>query len=68
MPLGNVAEKMKVFGFDVAECNGHDFDAIDATFNSLFAKNDQSPKCIVLDTIKAFGIKELENTIGSHSF
>ena len=67
MPLGNVAEKMKAFGFDVAECNGHDFDAIDATFSSFFTKNNESPKCIVLDTIKAFGIKELENTIESHS-
>lgn len=67
MPQRCISEKMKAFGFSTVECNGHNFDEIENSFNILFADKESNPKCIVIDTIKAFGIKELENTIESHS-
>lgn len=67
MPLGSITQKIKSFGFDVVECNGHDFCAIEKCFYILDEKKSECPKCIVLNTIKAFGIKKLENTVESHS-
>lgn len=67
MPLPNIANKMKNFGFYTVECNGHSFSEIDNSMQTLFNSNSEQPKCLIIHTIKAFGIKRLENTIESHS-
>ena len=64
MSIGDVAEKIKAFGWDVIEIDGHNFDAIfDATEK---AKLSNKPCAIVAHTIKGKGISFMENNAGWH--
>lgn len=67
MPHRCILEKIRAFGFKTEECDGHNFDQIEKSFNILFSDKENSPKCMIINTIKAFGIKSLENTVDSHS-
>ena len=64
MSIGDVAEKIKAFGWDVIEIDGHNFDEIfDATEK---AKLSKKPCAIVAHTIKVKGISFMENNAGWH--
>ncbi len=65
MPLGNVLEKFKSFGFDGEEIDGHDMRAINhAIYN---AKNQkEKPYVIVAKTIPSKGVKEWEGNYKWH--
>ena len=64
MSIGDVAEKIKAFGWDVIEIDGHNFDEIfDATEK---AKLSNKPCAIVAHTIKGKGISFMENNAGWH--
>lgn len=64
MSIGDVAEKIKTFGWDVIEIDGHNFDEIfDATEK---AKLSNKPCAIVAHTIKGKGISFMENNAGWH--
>ena len=52
----SVAEKWRAFGYEVFEVNGHDEDAIDNALTQA-KKVEGKPTCIVLDTIKGYGVK-----------
>ena len=60
----NIEEKFRAFGFDAVTINGHDIDAI---HSELTKKIGDKPKAIILDTIKGYGIKEIEDTMSNHS-
>lgn len=64
MDVGNLADKYRVFGFEVFELmDGHDLksliEAVDAPFHG-------KPKCIIAHTIKGKGVSFMENEVGWH--
>jgi transketolase len=65
MSLGDLAGKMRAFGFDVYElADGHDLDAIGAALNAKTAVGQ--PKCILAHTVKGKGVSFMENQVGWH--
>ena len=66
MPLGNLAEKFKVFGFEVFEIDGNDMEQILKTFDAIKNSTSQKPKCIIGNTVKGKGVSFMENQVGWH--
>ena len=65
MDSGDIAEKLRAFGFAVAEINGHDFDEIEAAFAQAKATKGV-PFAIVMHTVKGKGVSYMENQVGWH--
>lgn len=64
MSLGNLAAKLKAFGFEVIElADGHDLDAIQQALNTTVTGR---PKCILAHTVKGKGVSFMENQVGWH--
>lgn len=64
MALGNVAEKIKSFNWDVIEIDGHNYEEI---YNGVEkAKLSQKPCAIVAKTVKGKGVSFMENQAGWH--
>lgn len=58
MPLDSLSDKIKSFGWNVLSINGHNIKEIE---ESLIDKNNNSPTCIILNTIKGKGVSFMEN-------
>ncbi len=58
LPLDNLKEKFKVFGWDVDEIDGHDFSKI---IPSLEKESYEGPRVIIAHTIKGKGLSYMEN-------
>jgi transketolase len=56
------SEKWRSFGFEVIECDGHNFEAL----KSAFAYETNKPKCIIADTVKGKGVSFMENNKDWH--
>jgi transketolase len=65
MDSGDIAEKLRAFGFAVAEINGHDFDEIEAAF-ARAREIKGVPFAIVMHTVKGKGVSYMENQVGWH--
>lgn len=63
MPLENLSEKIKAFGFHVMEIDGHDYEQI---FKSLQTISVEQPLCIIANTIKGKGLLCAENNAEWH--
>ena len=63
---GDFVEKFSAFGFESIRVNGSDIREIYEGIVRLKQSNDSSPKCIVLDTIKGQGVRELEEMKSNH--
>ncbi|MBU1144990.1 MAG: transketolase [Firmicutes bacterium] len=61
----DLRKKFEDFGFYACRCDGHNEQAILDEIKKA-KTNSGRPTCIILETIKGKGVKELENTIGSH--
>ena len=60
-----IPEKLRAFGFEVMEIDGHDFDQIEAAFNK--AKETKGvPFAIVMKSVKGKGVSYMENQAGWH--
>ena len=60
-----IPEKLKAFGFEVTEIDGHDFDQMEAAFAK--AKETKGvPFAIVMKTTKGKGVSYMENQAGWH--
>lgn len=57
-PVSQLVEKWQSFDWHVSECDGHDFNALRAAFNT--AKNQPMPSVIVAHTIKGKGVPIIE--------
>jgi len=60
-----IPEKLRAFGFEVAEIDGHDFDQME----TAFAKARETrgvPFAIVMKTVKGKGVSFMENQAGWH--
>lgn len=64
MSLGDVKSRIKAFGFDVYEINGHDLGEIYRTLTTSLAS--QKPKFIIAHTIKGKGVSFMENKVEWH--
>ena len=64
MALGNVAEKIKSFGWETVEINGHDYNEIYMAVEA--AKKSDKPFAIIANTIKGKGVSFMENQAGWH--
>lgn len=64
MALGNIAEKFKTFGWNVAEIDGHDFEQIYSAIEQ--AKKSDGPFMIVANTVKGKGVSFMENNPDWH--
>lgn len=65
MPLGNIAEMVSSFGWNVVEINGHDFDEIISGIEAAKECRDK-PTMIVAHTIKGKGVSYMENNPKYH--
>lgn len=64
MSLGDVANKIKSFGWDVIEIDGHDYSEIYKAVEN--AKISDKPFAIVANTTKGKGVSFMENQAGWH--
>lgn len=64
MALGNIADKIRAFGWETMEINGHDLNEIYIAIET--AKKASKPFAIVANTIKGKGISFMENNAGWH--
>ena len=60
-----IPEKLRAFGFECVEIDGHDFDQIDAAF-TLAKGVKGKPFAIVMKTVKGKGVSYMENQVGWH--
>ncbi len=63
--LRNVADRFRVFGWNVIETDGHDIPAIMKAFAAA-REAKGVPTCIVAHTIKGKGVSFMENQVGWH--
>ncbi len=65
MDSGDIAGKMRAFGFEVAEIDGHDFDEMEAAFKKA-RETKGKPFGIVMRTVKGLGVSYMENSVDWH--
>lgn len=62
--LGNLTDKVKAFGWNVIEIDGHNIEQI---YNSIEkAKSMDAPIAIIANTVKGKGVSFMENNAGWH--
>jgi transketolase len=61
MKLGNIAEKLRAFGFETRAVDGHNEEALDVTLRELKVITKPCPRAIVAHTIKGKGVSFMEN-------
>lgn len=59
-PYSSVPEAFDGFGWNVFECNGHDFEDIAATFAEIHAHDSEKPDVLIADTVKGKGVDFME--------
>lgn len=64
MSIGNAADKIRAFGWEVVEIDGHDYNQIYEAVEK--AKQSDKPFAIVANTIKGKGVSFMENNAGWH--
>ena len=64
MSLGDFPAKIKAFGFDLYEIDGHDLEAVESTLSAPHTAG--IPKCILAHTVKGKGVSFMENQVGWH--
>ncbi len=65
MDSGDIAEKLRAFGFEVVEINGHSFDEIEAAFKKA-RETKGKPFGIVMHTVKGLGVSYMTNSVEWH--
>jgi transketolase len=65
-PLVQLPEKWRAFGWNVIECDGHDFDSLIPACEEA-KKTKGRPTCIVAHTIKGKGVSFMEGDYNWHA-
>lgn len=65
--LGNIADKYRVFGWNVVEIDGNSVAEIKAAFDGLPESGSCKPTCIVAHTIKGKGVDFMEGQLRWHA-
>ena len=63
---GDLGAKFAAFGWDVAEVDGHDLDALVAVLGAAKAGRDGRPHAVIARTVKGKGVPFMENEAGWH--
>ena len=66
VPLGNVADKFKSFGWNVVETDGHDIEALVNTFDSIPNQPEGTPTMVIAHTVKGKCISFMEGKAAWH--
>jgi len=64
MQLEPLADKLKAFGFNVLEADGHDFDSFENAKQQVLKSS--TPSAIICNTTKGHGWKEYEDKVDCH--
>lgn len=64
MSLGDLSEKIKSFGWDILEIDGHNYQEIYSAVE--IAKKSEKPFAIIAKTVKGKGVSFMENQAGWH--
>ncbi len=64
--LGNIAEKYRVFGWNVVEIDGNNMEEIKNTLDNLPTVESKLPIVIICHTIKGKGVPFMENEVKWH--
>ncbi len=64
--LGDIDAKLRAFGWNVVDVNGHDVEALIKVFDSIPNNPDGVPTIIVADTIKGKGVSFMEGLAKWH--
>ena len=62
---GAYADRVRAFGWNSVEIDGHDLAAIDQALGEALAQQDR-PTCVIAKTIKGRGVESVENVNGWH--
>ena len=65
--LGDIADKYRVFGWNVVEVDGHDIAALLDVFDHLPPTDFDKPTMIVCHTVKGHGVDFMENQVKWHA-
>ncbi len=57
--LGKMNERLKSFGFEVVDCDGHDIEELHTVFSSLRESHNGKPKAVIAKTIRGYGSKTM---------
>jgi transketolase len=60
VPLEPLADKWRAFGWRVAECDGHDFDALCAALSATMGGERDVPTVLIAETVKGKGVSFME--------
>ena len=60
-----IVDKVKAFGWNVVEIDGHDFEQMEAAFAQARA-NKGAPTAVVMKTLKGKGVSYMEGQVGWH--
>ena len=63
--LGSIPDKLRAFGLEVLQINGHDFQAMEGAFE-IARQVKGKPCAIVLETLKGKGVSYMEGQVGWH--
>lgn len=66
MDLGSIADKVKMFGWEAYEIDGHDFEQMESAFAQIKQNKSGKPSMIIAKTIKGKGIPHFEGKFESH--
>jgi transketolase len=66
MPLLDMTQKLKDFGYETYDINGHDMDEIVCTLDTIRESKSSRPKFINAHTVKGKGVSFMENQLGWH--
>jgi transketolase len=58
---GCISSRLQAFGWDTIEVDGHDVEAVHKTLKRQKNIKMGKPKAIIANTIKGFGVPEIEN-------
>ena len=65
MGLGSIPDKLRAFGLNVFQIDGHDFQAMEKAFDAARQVKGK-PSAIVLETTKGKGVSYMEGQVGWH--
>ena len=57
--MGDLASKLKAFGFDLFEADGHDMDALERVFTEARSMENGRPKAVIAHTVRGYGSKTM---------
>ena len=65
MSLGSIPDKLRAFGLETFQIDGHDFDAIEQAFDAARQVKGK-PAAIIVETTKGKGVSYMEGQVGWH--